>query len=58
MNSKIDTNPEIVVGHVEKLDLDIIMRTINGSKLIKGKIKRKCGIFNYQFDQTNGEEAP
>ena len=49
INSKIDKDPDMVIGHVEKEDLDGIMKTIQSSKTIKGKIKKKCGVYDYKF---------
>ena len=49
IKKKIEGNPNLVIGHVEKEDLNGIIQTIIDSKTIKGKIKKRSGIFNYEF---------
>lgn len=49
INKKIDENPSIIIGQVSKSDLDRIMKQIIDSEVVKGKIKRRCGIFDYKF---------
>lgn len=51
INRKINKNPSIVIGHVQKQDMDKIMLQILHSRIIKGKVKRRCGIFDYEFDE-------
>jgi hypothetical protein len=51
IEDSLKKNPEIAIGSVEKNDIDNIIRTIIESDIIKGKYKRKCGLFNYKFDE-------
>lgn len=44
LNDKLDKDPSIAIGVVEKEDLDLIMKTLVNSDFIKGKHK-KCLVF-------------
>lgn len=46
---KIDEKPEIIIGKVAKTDMDSIILQIINSDVIKGKTKKRCGIFDYKF---------
>lgn len=48
INQKINDKPEIIIGSVEKSDLDEIMKMLANSPVIKGKIKKRCGIYDYK----------
>jgi hypothetical protein len=48
LNEKIDSNPTIIIGEVDKTDLDLIMYTLVNSDFIKGKYKKKFGFYEYE----------
>jgi len=50
INEKVDVDPTIVIGSVEKDDLNIIMNTLVDSDFIKGKHKKRYGFYEYNFD--------
>ncbi|MGJ8591715.1 MAG: hypothetical protein ACSHXF_04165 [Aquaticitalea sp.] len=51
INKKIDENANIILGQVAKKDMDIIIKTMIDSDLIKGQHKKRCGFFDYKFDE-------
>jgi hypothetical protein len=51
LNNKIREKPEIIIGEMNKSDMDKVMRKVIDSPLIKGKHKNKCGCYNYKFDE-------
>ncbi|MGE5944071.1 MAG: hypothetical protein ACM31G_07005 [Flavobacteriales bacterium] len=55
--NKFNDKPEICIGQLSKTDLDIVMKKLLDSDVIKGKYKKKIGLFDYEFDQEINEAA-
>ncbi len=51
IQDSINSNPEICIGKLNKEDLDRVIKKLIDSELIKGKYKRKIGLFEYKFDE-------
>ncbi len=52
VNEKIEDGPESVIkGHMSKNDLHRVINTLVNSDLIKGKLKKKFGLFDYPLDE-------
>ncbi|WP_052503478.1 hypothetical protein [Lacinutrix sp. Hel_I_90] len=50
IEESLQKDPHTAIGKVEKKELNTIIRTIINSEVVKGKYKRKCGLFDYKFE--------
>ena len=47
LEREIDEDPDIVIGTVDKNDLNLIIDTLKNSDIIKGKFKKRFGFYDY-----------